>query len=263
MTSPAHRMLARCAWRLGPLLVAGALASAASAQDAGASLARLTRQAEGGDAAAQYELARHYDGQTGQAFDRARSLDFLQRATQHGHVRAQVDLAFRFLNGSEINPPDPARSFQWFSRAATGGSTIARCMLGDFHRDGRGGAPRSDRKAFELYRLTAASSDACARKSQYELHRMYEEGRGTARNPAIARVWLKKSAQAGNPIAQAALGRAHLEGRGVARDEAQGRFWLRQSRKGVAPHDDDDHDDHEAHDDPARPGASGGGHRHP
>ena len=70
-------------------------------------------------------------------------------------------------------------------------------------------------------------------------------------------VWLKKSAQAGDPIAQAALGRAYLQGKGLSRNEEEGRFWLRQSRKGVAPHDDDDHDDE------ANPAAHSGGHRHP
>jgi uncharacterized protein len=296
MTSAVFRTVARAAKQACTLAIAGVIATAATAaavESPGAALARWTRQAEAGDAAAQYELgrrlsagdgvpmdrergrglfersaqqnfpqseyelARHYDGQTGQAFDRKRSFDYLQRAAQHGYVPAQVDLAFRYLNGSEIVPKDPVQSFRWFSSAASRGSTIANCMLADFHRDGLGGARQDDKKAFELYRRTATTSDACARKSQYELYRMYEAGRGTPRNLTIAVGWLKQSAQAGNPIAQAALGRAYLQGKDLPKNEEEGRFWLKQSRKGVAPHDDDDHDDD------VHPGAHDGSHRHP
>jgi len=244
MTASVSRTLARFVRRVCILALAGMIAAtAATAEILETTLERWTRQAEAGDAAAHYELARHYDGQTGQAFDRKRSLDHLQRAARNGHVPAQVDLAFRYLNGSEVLPADPAQSFQWFSSAASRGSTIAECMLADFHRDGQGGARQDDKKAFDLYRRTATTSDACARKSQYELYRMHEAGRGTPKNLAIAVGWLKKSAQAGNPIAQAALGRAYVQGKGLPRSEEEGRFWLKQSRKGVAPHDDDDHDD--------------------
>jgi TPR repeat protein len=298
MTSAVFRTIARAAKQARTLAVAGVIATAATAataaaaESSSAALARWTRQAESGDAAAQYELgrrlssgdgvpmdrergrvlfelsaqqnfakseyelARHYDGQTGQAFDRKRSFDYLQRAAQHGDVPAQVDLAFRYLNGSEIVPKDPVQSFRWFTSAASRGSTIANCMLADFHRDGRGGARQDDRKALELYRRTATTLDACARKSQYELYRMYEAGRGTPKNLTAAVGWLKKSAQAGNPIAQAALGRAYLQGKDLPKNEEEGRFWLKQSRKGVAPHDDGDHDD-------VHPGAHDGSHRHP
>lgn len=230
---------------LGVMTAAIAIApSAEAASDGPLSAAdRTVRRSAAGSASAEYELARHYDGQTGQAFDRKRSLDHLQRAAQQNHVAAQVDLAFRYLNGNEIMTRDEAQSLRWFTSAASHGSVIAQCMLADFHRDGRGGAPQDYTKAFNLYRKTATTSDACARKSQYELYRMYEAGWGTSKNLTVAVGWLKKSAQAGNPIAQSTLGRAYLQGKSLPKDEEEGRFWLKQSRKGVAPHDDDDHDD--------------------
>ena len=57
--------------------------------------------------------------------------------------------------------------------------------------------------------------------------------------------WLKRSAHAGNPQAQRALGLAYQRGQGVEANPALAKKWLLKSREGVAPHEDHEHDDHE------------------
>ena len=230
------------------------LTLAASSQAASSS--DLEKQAQTGDAAATYALSRHYSGATGAALDRQKAFDYLKQAASQGHIPAQVDLAFTYYNGNDRVAKDPAQAFQWFSKAAASGSVISQCLLGDFYKNGMGGAPKDGKQAFAWYSKTAVTTDRCAPKSQYELFEAYASGRGVPRNMTTAIGWLKRAADAGNPVAQARLGRAYLKGEGVPLDDALGRAWLKKSREGVAPHEDEDDDAHE-------PGAKGhAGRRH-
>lgn len=194
-------------------------------------------------AKAEYEVANHYGGRTGQALDLRESFKYLERAATHGHLPAQVDIGFIYLNGNSLTPKDPAKSYPWFRRAANNGSVIAQCMLGDFHRLGLGGVAKDAREAYKWYRRTATRSDRCAAKSQYELYASHMSGQGARKDMATAMVWLRRSADADNPQAQRTLGRAYESGTGVPRDPVLARMWLRKSREGVAPHDDHAHED--------------------
>ena len=225
-----------------------------------ATLSDTAAQAKAGDAAATYALARHYSGASGTALDRQKSFDYLRQAALQGHTPAQVDLAFTYYNGNDRVPKDTTQAFEWFSKAAAGGSVISQCLLGDFYKTGMGGAPKDGKQAFAWYSKTATTQDRCAPKSQYELFEAYAPGRGVPRNMTTAITWLKRAADAGNPVAQARLGRAYLRGEGVPLDDALGRAWLRKSREGVAPHEDEDDD---AHEPGAKVPAHGhAGHRH-
>ncbi|WP_165963285.1 MULTISPECIES: tetratricopeptide repeat protein [unclassified Pigmentiphaga] len=199
----------------------------------------------GDDAAAAYEMARHYGGLTGAALDRQKSFDYMSKAAELGHGPAQVDLAFMYYNGNDRVPKDLSQAFRQFRKAAAGGSVIAQCMLGDFYGQGLGGAPRDDKEAFKWHRLAASGNDRCSPKSQYALYQAYAAGRGVARDTRTAVAWLERAAQAGNPVAQARLGRAYLEGDLVPIDLEQGKAWLKKSREGVAPHDDEEEGAHD------------------
>lgn len=209
----------------------------------GATAAPASEQSN--DAKGEYEMARHYSGQTGTTLDRQKAFDFMRRSAEHGYTPAQTDLAFMYYNGNDRVPKDQAQAFHWFSKAATGGSVISQCLLGDFYKRGLGGAPQDYKQAFKWYSLTASKDDRCAPKSQYELYEAYASGHGVQRSMPKAIQWLKRAADANNPVAQARLGRAYLKGDGVPLDAEKGKVWLRKSREGVAPHDDEDDDAHD------------------
>lgn len=64
---------------------------------------------------------------------------------------------------------------------------------------------------------------------------MYEHGRGTAREPALAFRWYEAAAQRGLVEAQYAIGARYIEGNGVKIDFAKAVDWLsRSASKGVA-----------------------------
>jgi TPR repeat protein len=192
-------------------------------------------------AQAAYAKAQHFNGLTGQAFDRAQALHHMRQAAELGHVAAQVELAFLHFNGSPQVPRDLAAAHRWFQAAAATGSLPAQCMLGDFHRDGLGGVQANPVEAVKWYQRVAASTDRCAPKAQYALYASYESGRGVRKDLVQAMAWLRKAAEGGNPQAQRTLGRAYEQGWGVERDPRLAVAWLRKSREGVAPHDDHDH----------------------
>ncbi|NYE22151.1 tetratricopeptide repeat protein [Pigmentiphaga litoralis] len=237
------------------LLPAAAFALTLATGAHAVTLQDMEARSQAGDAAGTYALARYYSGASGTALDRQKSFDYLLQAASQGHTPAQVDLAFTYYNGNDRVPKDAAQAFQWFSKAAAGGSVISQCLLGDFYKNGMGGAPKDGKQAFAWYSKTATTNDRCAPKSQYELFEAYASGRGVPRNMPTAITWLKRAADAGNPVAQARLGRAYLKGEGVPLDDALGRTWIRKSREGVAPHEDEDDDAHD-------PGAKAAGHGH-
>ncbi|GHC97815.1 hypothetical protein GCM10007320_53000 [Pseudorhodoferax aquiterrae] len=209
---------------------------------AGATQAQPAPSAPALDAQAVYARARHFAGLTGQVVDLAQAHAHLRQAAAFGHLQAQVDLAYLYLDGNAQVPKDPAAAFHWFHQAATKGAVPAQCMLGDFYLNGWGGARKDAAEAVRWYRRSAAASDPCASRAQYALYRAHAEGTGVRRDMRVAIDWLQQAAEAGNPRAQRALGRAYDRGEGVARDPALARVWLRKSREGVAPHDDHEHD---------------------
>ena len=63
-------------------------------------LALYTESAAKGFAKAEYELARHYGGLAGTKVDLEQGFVYLQKAAEHGHVPAQVDLGFLYFTGN-------------------------------------------------------------------------------------------------------------------------------------------------------------------
>lgn len=195
-----------------------------------------------GSAPAAYALARHHSGLTGETVDLAQAHRYTKQAAEAGHVPAQVDLGFLYMQGNAEVPKDLAAALRWFRSAAGQGAVRAQCMLGDFHANGWGGARQDHAEAVRWYARSATQPDACASRAQLALYTHYRSGLGVRKDLQAAMAWLQQSAEAGNPSAQRALGKAYQQGDGVAQDEGLARVWLRKSRQGVAPHDDHGHD---------------------
>jgi TPR repeat protein len=85
---------------------------------------------------------------------------------------------------------------------------------------GAGPTPEAE---FAACRPKAIAGDA---KAQNELGWRYNNGQGTAKDPAAAVSWFRKAADQGYPNAQRNLGLAYLFGEGVAEDPATAAKWL-------------------------------------
>jgi TPR repeat protein len=184
------------------------------------------------------------DYNAGDKIGAARALEY---AAGQGHVLALWKLGKMHSIGDGV-PHDDLKAFEYFSKIAdeyadeTPGTQNAKVVssaftqLGIYMRDGIKGsyvaanAPR----AAELFQYAASYyGDADA---QYQLSRLFLEGRGVAKDARQAARWLNLSAEKGHVESQALLGQLMSTGvAGMPRQAARGLMWLTLARDGADP----------------------------
>jgi TPR repeat protein len=80
----------------------------------------------------------------------------------------------------------------------------------------------------EECRRLAEQKDA---NREFELARMYFEGRGVTKNDAVALEWYRKAAEQGHVKAQFDLGEMYLRGQGVPEDYTEALQWIQKAAK--------------------------------
>lgn len=184
------------------------------------------------------------DYNAGDKVGAARALEF---AAGQGHVLALWKLGRMHSVGDGV-PHDHLKAFEYFSKLAdeyadeTPGTANAKVVssaftqLGIYMRDGIKGtyvsanAPR----AAELFQYAASYyGDADA---QFQLSRLFLEGRGVAKDPRQAARWLNLSAEKSHVESQALLGQLMIAGvGGMPRQVARGLMWLTLAKDGADP----------------------------
>ncbi len=81
-----------------------------------------------------------------------------------------------------------------------------------------------DAARFEALGPLAEGGDS---QAQYALGRLYQQGRGVARDAQAAAGWYAKAANKGNAAARHALGKLHENGEGVKQDYYRASEWYR------------------------------------
>jgi TPR repeat protein len=120
---------------------------------------------------------------------------------------------------------DDAEALRAFRDAADHGSVPAEYNLGRMYSQGRG-APRDYAQAIDWYRKAADQGNPGA---QFNLGLMYENGEGLPRDDAAAADWYIKAAIQGYSSAQVHVGAMYAQGKGVPRDWAQAIAWYRKA----------------------------------
>ncbi len=143
---------------LGPLLVAGfavlvvlLLAGTGSSQEPDREALRA--RAQGGDAAAQFQLGFAYDMGLGGRPDDAEAVRWYRMAAEKGLADAQYNLAVMYDGGEGVDR-DPAEAVRWYRRAAEQGHALAQLNLGAAYGDGQG-VPRSYPQSYVWLSLAA------------------------------------------------------------------------------------------------------------
>ncbi len=183
------------------------------------------------------------------AGDRTKALSSLQYAADNGHAGAQWKLGRIYADGDGVKA-DPYKAFQYFSKVAMKNAETSPFLpqsrfvanafvaLGTYHLDGIADTEvvPDPRRAAQLYRYAATYfGDA---DGQYNLGRLYLEGRGTAKDPRTAARWLYSAANKGQHQAQALLGQMMIDGEGVPRQAARGLMWLTLAFDAAGAEDD-------------------------
>jgi TPR repeat protein len=105
------------------------------------------------------------------------------------------------------------------------GDVTAQYELGRMYYQGKG-VPQDYVEALRWYRKAADQGNA---KGQYGVGFMYEEGKGVPQDYAQAIAWYRKAAGQGNEKAQYGLAYIYHEGKGVPRDPVVALDWFRKS----------------------------------
>ncbi|WP_420474579.1 SEL1-like repeat protein [Noviherbaspirillum sp. ST9] len=218
-------------------------------------MAQCRKQAEAGDAQAQFDLGCMHFGADGEDRDWAQALHWWRKAAEQGHGAALSNLAWLYHAGQDV-PQDLAQSIACARQAADLGLAGAQFFLGERVAKGEG-VEKDTHQAAQWYRKAAEQGHAVAqfrlgvraleslhtqadallwfRKSaalgyapaQHNLGVMHERGIAVGVDAACAARWYRRAALQGYAASQYNLAVMHSEGRGVAQDFREAAEWYR------------------------------------
>jgi TPR repeat protein len=183
-------------------------------------IADLQRNAQAGDAAAQYQLALHYFNGHGVSKDDAEGLEWLRKAAEAGHSLAQVSLGLAYRTGYYGIKEDMNEAVKWLRRASDARDAHGQSELGFMYERGDG----VTKDAAEAVRLYALAADQGLPIAQFDLAYMYENGSGVSADTERA-VKLYEKAAIGVPTARFNLAVLYSDGKSVPRDSIKAYMW--------------------------------------
>src|SRR2546422_535443 len=187
-------------------------------------LVELKKEADSGDAVAQYDLGRMYAKGEGVPKDAAEAAEWFRKAATQGNALAQVKLGRMYYDGEGV-PKDAAEAAEWWQKAAAQGDAPAQRGLGWMYANGEG-VPKDAVKAVEWYQKAAVQGDAPAQRG---LGWMYANGEGVPKDAVKAVEWYQKAAAQGDAQAQGMLGSLYAYGEGVPEDSVLSYAWFNLS----------------------------------
>jgi TPR repeat protein len=95
-----------------------------------------SKNAERGDANAQYETGRMLFGGKGTTIDAQQAVNWLQKAVNQGHKKAATRLGIIYYKGNGV-PANPGRAVELFKSVAAS-QVLAQYYMGEAYADGRG-----------------------------------------------------------------------------------------------------------------------------
>ena len=136
--------------------------------------AATNKDAESGDAKAQYRLGLMYYNGDGVPQDYAEAVKWSRLAADQGLAAAQFNLAVMYEIGQSV-PQDYAEAVKWSRLAADQGDVMAQCKLGMMYDNGHGVA-QDDAEAYVWFSVAAAGGDAEAFKLREATARELNDG---------------------------------------------------------------------------------------
>lgn len=181
-------------FKLGMVLLTGALGETRSPREAISWLKRAAEQADEDNPHALHELARLYENPAGEfvPHDPAYAKTLFTQAAQLGYTPAQYKLGQCYEYGSLTCPVDPRRSIAWYTKAAEKGDAEAELALSGWYLTGSEGVlKQSDSEAY-LWARRAANKGLS--KAEYAVGYYAEVGIGIKQDIEFAKRWYMRAA---------------------------------------------------------------------
>lgn len=149
-----------------------------------------------------------------------RAAHFFERAIEHGHPLAMVELALLLDGGAVSGQREPMRAISLMQRAAAAGMPSAREWLSAHLTAGMTPPEQFSGEAMRIagLQLGAQQGDADAMCALAEAH---ERGAGVPLDYALAAHWYARAAEKGSRVAVCNLADKYEKGLGVAQDLAR------------------------------------------
>lgn len=161
-------------------------------------LEQLMRDAEQGDAEAQYQLGGYYH--KGERRDYGRAFTWYLKAAKAGYLLAQKRVAEMYMSGKKIGK-DVDEAARWLVLAAKQGDIDAQFQLGEYYSTTR----MHDYNRALMYYLQAAEGGHTSAKR--EIGNMYLSKKILGKSSEDAIKWIKLAAEQGDAKAQFQLSR--------------------------------------------------------
>ena len=174
---------------------------------------RIKKNAEQGDADAQYTLGVRYDTGEGVVQDKREAVKWYRKAAEQGYPEAQHNLGVMYSNGEGVEQ-DNREAVKWYRKAAEQGWAGSQYNLGIMYSTGEG-VVQDTREAVKWHRKAAEQGYS---QAQHNLGMMYFNGRGVDRDSGEAVKWYSKAAEQDFLLAQCMLGVMYYYGLGVDQD---------------------------------------------
>ena len=179
--------------------------------------AKCYERALGGDATAQYELAKLIDPDFKASNDRAvEAFKWAMKSAQQGNADGENYVGCCYIGGHGVSS-NSEEGVKWQLKAMEHGSLKAKANMGLNYLQGRGVA-KDHVKAFEY---TKEAAEAGLGFAQASLGRMYFAGKGTVTNMTEAVKWFDSASRQNDPGAKVMLGLCYMNGDGVDKDVRQ------------------------------------------
>jgi TPR repeat protein len=159
----------------------------------------------------QFRLGESFDNSWSIQEDERKSVHWMRKAAEQGHVEAQFWLGWMYFccdYGDEPGdtnqyglPYDMVEATRWWRKAAEQGQASAQEMLGQTYCEGVGVRKDFAQAAFWL----GKAAEQGERYAQCELGDLYAHGQGVTQDYEQAEIWYRKAAEQGYESAQMAL----------------------------------------------------------
>jgi TPR repeat protein len=208
--------------------LAALVSLAVSAAAGDAATGTLQKQAEAGDAAAQFQLGRLYFRGEGVAKNEKAALAWIEKSAAQGNTDAITSMGFFHAQGAGV-PQDEKKAVEWFRRGAEAGSASSKLNLGLLLRQGKTIQLSND----ESLRLMHEAAEAGLPEARSYLGQLYFLGDALLMpDYAKAEPYVRQAAESGDPAAQNIMGLLARDGIGPearGKDPAQAEEWFRQA----------------------------------
>lgn len=187
---------------------------------------QIQKAAEGGDARAQYDLAKQYEGNRLPNFI-AKAVELYNRSAEQGYLPAQIRLADIYSRGARGIPINNEMAIKWYTKAADQGDIEMSYHLGHLYQYGSN-VKKDITKAIKFYKQAADYGYAPA---EHSLGVIYQYGDGGTTEKSKAFDLFERAAKKGYVQSQMSLAQMYQSGDGINQDLILAAKWYEQAAK--------------------------------